>query len=598
MRSIICNPLNIGYRYQFYDDPRTGQKSVAREAADPSVILFRERYYLFASMTLGVWASDDLAHWTYHRLPDGLPGYDYAPDARVVGDWVYVCASALNRSCDFYRTQDVVNGPYERIEGSFPFWDPNLFADDDGRLYFYWGCSSVTPLWGVELDARTLRPLGEKRVLLESHPLDFGYERNGEENALTPLTDEEVETRFAAVCAQKHIDPATLPPDMIEMGRGFLKQTPYIEGAWMTKHGGKYYLQYAVTGTQFNVYADGVAAADSPLGPFAVAKDNPYSLKLGGFIEGAGHGSTLEDAQGAWWKAATLRVSVNHVFERRIGLWPAGFDEDGALFANQRYGDWPLDVERARENPWAQPEWMLLSYRANATASSAAEGHAAALATDENIRTWWQAASDAPGAWLVLDLGREMDVRAVQVNFADDTLAVATPGEINREAGRYIDEAERATRWLLEASTDGLRYDTLADRRGGDGSRPHELIVAEDGVCTRYLRLTIDSVPFGAAPCVSGLRAFGTAEGDAPSAPIYRAARTGELDARVEIAAGDGATGHLVLWGSAPDKLYHCRETFEQSVCVTSLLRGEKAFFRVDAWNESGIAQGETILEV
>ena len=47
---------------------------------------------------------------------------------------------------------------------------------------------------------------------------------------------------------------------------------PYIEGAWMNKFNGKYYLQYACPGTQYNIYADGVYVGDSPLGPFTLAK--------------------------------------------------------------------------------------------------------------------------------------------------------------------------------------------------------------------------------------------------------------------------------------------------------------------------------------
>ena len=59
--SVFCNPLNVNYRYQFNADPRMGGKiQICREAADPSLILFEGKYYLFASMTLGVWVSDDL----------------------------------------------------------------------------------------------------------------------------------------------------------------------------------------------------------------------------------------------------------------------------------------------------------------------------------------------------------------------------------------------------------------------------------------------------------------------------------------------------------------------------------------------------------
>ena len=76
----FCNPVNINYRYQFNMDPREGALKVAREAADPSMIYFKGKYYIFASMNLSVWVSEDLAHWESHRLPESLPLYDYAPD--------------------------------------------------------------------------------------------------------------------------------------------------------------------------------------------------------------------------------------------------------------------------------------------------------------------------------------------------------------------------------------------------------------------------------------------------------------------------------------------------------------------------------------
>lgn len=48
----------------------------------------------------------------------------------------------------FYRTKDVINGPYEEIKGTFPFWDPNLFIDDDGRMYFT-GAALIRHLYGA-----------------------------------------------------------------------------------------------------------------------------------------------------------------------------------------------------------------------------------------------------------------------------------------------------------------------------------------------------------------------------------------------------------------------------------------------------------------
>ena len=46
----FCNPVNINYRYQFNMDPRQGELQVAREAADPSMIYFKGKYYIFASI--------------------------------------------------------------------------------------------------------------------------------------------------------------------------------------------------------------------------------------------------------------------------------------------------------------------------------------------------------------------------------------------------------------------------------------------------------------------------------------------------------------------------------------------------------------------
>lgn len=42
----FCNPLNLNYRYQ-------PEKPSRREAADPTVVLFKDKYYLFVSKTGG-----------------------------------------------------------------------------------------------------------------------------------------------------------------------------------------------------------------------------------------------------------------------------------------------------------------------------------------------------------------------------------------------------------------------------------------------------------------------------------------------------------------------------------------------------------------
>ncbi|MBQ9686442.1 MAG: family 43 glycosylhydrolase [Oscillospiraceae bacterium] len=590
-----CNPININYRYQFNADPRKhGEMQICREAADPSLILFQGRYYIFASMTLGVWVSDDLVNWENHRLPEELPLYDYAPDVRVLGDWVYFCASSREQNCDRWRTKDILNGPYEKIEGSFPFWDPNLFADDDGRVYFYWGCSNMTPIYGVELDPETMQPIGEKRELIFGDPYAIGYERIGENNSTLPASEDVIEAKYQAFVKAQGVPEEYLPADVRPLIRGMFSDKPYIEGAWMDKHNGKYYFQYAAPGTQYNTYSDGVYVGDNPLGPFTLAANNPYSYKPGGFLPGAGHGSTMQDKEGKLWHTATMRISVNHDFERRVGLWPAGFDTDGELFCNQRYGDWPMAAEG---EPWRDPAWMLLSVNKVATASSFVPGHEPEKAAEENVQTWWRAASNSRDEWLCVDLGSVFDVHAVQVNFADDKIDIPCPGEIRPGSqARYIEEKDYTTQWKLEGSTDGESWFVIEDKSDAVTDLSHDLIVREEGFAARYLRLGNMAVPYGQNPCVSGLRVFGLGHGEKSAAARFHAERIEDLDMLVDIADQPDALGWNILFGSSPEKLYHSYMVFAPGPRrIGALIKGREYYLRVDAFNENGITQGVCI---
>lgn len=567
-----CNPINVPYRYQFNQDPRLrGKTQICREAADPSMIMFKGKYYIFASMNLSVWVSDDLVTWQAKRLPEDLPLYDYAPDARVMGDYVYLCASNREHNCDYYRTKDIENGPYEKIPGTFAFWDPNMFIDDDGKVYFYWGCSNQTPIYGTELDPETLKPVGGKVEILYGDSLARGYERVGDNNSQLPAGKEEVDASVKAFMKKMHVPSFLIPKKVRPLIRGMFTREPYIEGAWMTKHDGKYYLQYACPGAQYTTYGDGVMVGDAPLGPFKVTQDNPFSYKPGGFIPGAGHGSTMEDKNGNWWHTSTESISVNHDFERRVGIWPAGFDQDGVLFCNQRYGDWPVAVPvddgnvdgaagssadgdrhdnseernnaaaQNRVNPWADPSWYLLSYGKGASASSSMDGHDPSLAVNEDVHNWWRPATADRSEWLSVDLGKAYDVHAVQVNFADDVIDIPVPGKVHPGSqARYIEERDSlTTQWKLEASLDGENWTVLEDKSKAQTDLPHDLIVRPDGFQARYLRISNMHVPYDQIPCISGIRVFGLGDGAAPAAPVVTVKRMGDLD--MEIRIRDGA---------------------------------------------------------
>ena len=240
---------------------------------------------------------------------------------------------------------------------------------------------------------------------------------------------------------------------------------------------------------------------------------------------------------------------------------------------------------------------MLLSAGKQACASSWTEGHEPAHAAEENVRTWWQAASAGPDEWLQLDLGSVYDVHAVQINFADDAIDIPCPGPIvGTTQARYIEERDLTTRWKLSASPDGENWFVIEDKTCAQTDLSHDLIVREDGFAARYLRLTDMSVPYGQSPCISGLRVFGLGHGARPAAPAFAAKRCGDLDMDVTIRKQADALGYNILFGLSPDKLYHSCMVFAPGTRrIGALVKGQQYFVRVDAFNESGITEGTCV---
>ncbi len=327
------------------------------------------------------------------------------------------------------------------------------------------------PLYGIELDpARHLAYTGQPRELIRLHPDLHGWERFG----------------------QDHRDTLT----------------PYIEGSWMTKHGGHYYLQYAAPGTEYNVYANGTYLGDNPLGPFTYAPYNPVSYKPGGFMTGAGHGNTFQDSYGNWWNTGTPWLAINWKFERRIAMFPAGFDRDGQMFADTRFGDFPHYLPTKK---WSNPDelftgWMLLSYRKPASASSTRDSFPASNVTDENRQTFWVADRNQAGEWLTVDLGAERTVRAVQVNYVD------------YQSNIFASDSTVYTRFRLTHSSDGKEWTLLADLGDEKRDRPNAYIELPRPVRTRYVRYEHGYVA-SRNLAIGDIRIFGNGNGRRPATP-------------------------------------------------------------------------------
>ena len=141
----ICNPIDLSYRFSI-------DKPSRREAADPTIVVFKDKYFLFASKSGGYWYSDDLVNWTFIETND-IPTEEYAPTAIEIKGSLYFLASSTEKST-IYKTDDPLSGKWNVALDSLeiPVWDPAFFLDDDDRLYLYWGCSDNNPIYGVELD--------------------------------------------------------------------------------------------------------------------------------------------------------------------------------------------------------------------------------------------------------------------------------------------------------------------------------------------------------------------------------------------------------------------------------------------------------------
>ncbi len=544
MPRTFANPVNIDYRFML-DSPSR------REAADPVIVLFGDDYYLFASKSGGYWHSTDMIDWKFVK-PEGLPIEAYAPAVVAFDGAMYYTACNIG----LYWTKDPKGGKWEYIGKPFDVGDPDLFADDDGRVYLYYGLSYNGAISGMELDPKNqFRPIGQPWVCFRANYARHGWERRGEENLGAPT------------------------------GSNF-QEGPWFEGSWMTKHAGTYYLQYAAPGTEFSTYADGVYTSPSPRGPFTYAPYSPFSHKPTGFVTGAGHSATFADKQGHYWHVATMRISVKHDFERRLGIFPAEFDADGQLHVNTLFGDYPQLVPSKRKDDGTnlQSGWMLLSYKKRAQASTSLDGFPPGKAFDEDIRTYWSARSDKPGEWLSVNLGKRCRIDAVQVNFAEHE---------STAKGRTT---ELFHQYRLEWSLDGETWQSLADKSGNRMDAPHDYIQLADAVVAQYVRITNVHMPGGGPFSIRDLRIFGSGQGKPPSkAPRFEAHRDAS-DARNAVVRWEilpDAEGYVVRYGIAEGKLYQNLEIRgKKEIVLHDLNADSRYYFAVDAFNDSGRTLG------
>ncbi|WP_321348747.1 family 43 glycosylhydrolase [uncultured Draconibacterium sp.] len=563
-----CNPLDIDYTYMVYNSARNISY---RSGADPAVIEFRGEYYMFVTRSFGYWHSTDLVHWNFIKPQQWFFEGCNAPTAFNYKDsLVYFAGDPAGYGSILY-TDDPKSGKWTPTPSiSNNIQDSELFIDD-GKTYLYWGSSNVHPIRVKMLnkDDRFLET-GVTKELINLVEEEHGWERFGENNFHPTLKE------------------------------------GYMEGASMTKHNGKYYLQYAAPGTQFNVYADGVYIGDSPLGPFSYMKNNPMSFKPGGFTNGAGHGITVKQTNGQYWHFGTMALASNAQWERRLCMFPTYFDDEGLMHSNTAYGDYP---HFGPDHPTKAGEhcgWMLLSYKGAVTVSSSlqqimkftsntdeVEIHElplekndkgeiiANVLTDENPKTFWVADANDDKQWIKIEMPNPGNIYALQLNFHD------------YESGIYTRTEGLRHRFVIEVSADGNNWKTVVDRSNSYKDSPNAYIVLNQPVEAKFVRYKNIEVP-GNNFAMSEIRVFGLGLGKKPAE--VKDFEIKREDDRRDISFSwkpvKGAQGYNIRWGIAPDKLYQSWQLYDTNEHFMRCLdRDTPYYFSIEAFNENGISE-------
>ncbi|MBS1577469.1 MAG: discoidin domain-containing protein, partial [Bacteroidetes bacterium] len=367
---------------------------------------------------------------------------------------------------------------------------------------------------------------------------------------------------------------------------------PFIEGAWMTKNNGKYYLQYGAPGTEFSGYADGVVVGTSPLGPF-IPQSQPLSYKAGGFARGAGHGATFLDNWNNYWHVSSMIVAVKNNFERRLGLWPTGFDKDGVMYCNTAFGDYPTYLPNGKADHLQSrfTGWMLLNYNKPVEVSSTLGSYNANNAVDENIKTYWSAATGNKGEWIQTDLGKISTINAIQVNYADQDADSSFLGKINGIYHQY----------KIYQSDDRKKWKLLIDKSNNKADVPHDYVELAQPAAARYLKLENIHMPTGKF-AISGFRVFGNGNGSKPEAVKDFVVLRTEKDKRsawIKWRTVNNAYAYNIYAGLEPDKLYNCTMIYNANEYYYKVMDSQKPYyFTIEAVNENGVSERTPVIKV
>jgi hypothetical protein len=452
---------------------------------DVTVLRDNDRYYMFCSGG-AAWVSDDLVHWKYQPVRGQVL---VAPHVVKYNGAFYMSGN----DAPLYRADEPL-GPYELVgpwklrhgepwtgvAGNGQPWtgafDVDIFIDDDNRPYLYFPGRGQDGIFVVPLDPNDLSQFAAEPKLLFTFDKSHTWERYGDFNEFSEVS--------------------------------------WIEGPWVFKRNGTYYLQYSASGTQWITYATGLYTAKTPLGPFQYAPVNPLLRQTDGVVTGPGHGCAVQGRDGQWWQFYTI-VLRNPPGGRRIGMDPIGFDQDGNLFVRGPTStpQWAPGTiaDAAREGDSGSVPLTvnkLHAMNAQSTASRSRPGREAAYAIDDSAGTWWEPAEAEVQPSLTIDLSPATVFDSVQLFTIDSCRIMFNTGGRGpfgrrggggAEASTSAPAAPAASRpvahqYKIEVSTDGVEYRMVLDKTNNRIPRYTEFDEVPPTTC-RFVRLTMTGWP-------------------------------------------------------------------------------------------------------
>ena len=188
-------------------------------------------------------------------------------------------------------------------------------------------------------------------------------------------------------------------------------------------------------------------------------------------------------------------------------LKPLNSRSESRSFCNTAFGDYPhyLPSEKTNNANSQFTGWMLLNYNKPVEVSSTLGAYAANNAVDEVMKTYWSANTGDKGEYLISDLGSISEVRAIQINYADQDVDSSFLGKINNISHKYV----------IYASNDKRNWTVVMDKSKNTQDVPHDYIELEKPINTRFLKIVNEAMPSGKF-ALSGFRVFGNGGGQAP----------------------------------------------------------------------------------